>query len=135
MKKTNLIKIFFGLVLSLSVIFMVSSVNAADDGWLDETGSLLGGNNSANTGNTGNTGGNTLNTGNTANTGNTNTNTASRLNTNNSNRNTNRNSSIYNSTNLPKTGIGDSLPVAALVVIFGISAVYAYKKIKDYRNI
>ncbi len=132
MKKTNLIKIFFGLVLSLSVIFMISSVNAADDGWLNETNSLLGGNNSSNTGNTG---GNTLNTGNTANTGNTNTNTASRLNTNNSNRNTNRNSSIYNSTNLPKTGIGDSLPIAALVVIFGISAIYAYKKIKDYRNI
>lgn len=60
--------------------------------------------------------------------------------TNNTANNTNKtnntnNSSIYNSTNLPKTGIGDSIPVAMLVVIFGISAVYAYKKIKEYKNI
>lgn len=56
-------------------------------------------------------------------------------NTNKSN-NTN-NSSVYNNTNnnLPKTGIEDSIPVAALVVVFGVSAVYAYKKIKEYKNI
>ena len=47
----------------------------------------------------------------------------------------NNNSSSYNNTNLPKTGIGDSMPVVVLVVIFGISAVYAYKKINDYKNV
>ena len=128
MKKTNLLKIFFGLVLSLMVVLMVTTVNAADDGWTNMTATLSG-NNTSNTGNSANT----TNT-NSADTANTN-----RANTNNANRNTNRantnNSSIYNNTNLPKTGIGDSLPIAALVVIFGISAVYAYKKIKDYRNI
>ena len=67
---------------------------------------------------------------NTNNSANTNRNTNSNSNSANTNRN-----SIYNNTNLPKTGIGDSLPIAALVVIFGISAVYAYKKVKDYRNI
>lgn len=54
----------------------------------------------------------------------------------NKSNNTN-NSSVYNNTNnnLPKTGIEDSIPVAALVVVFGVSAVYAYKKIKEYKNI
>lgn len=47
----------------------------------------------------------------------------------------NNNSSSYNNTNLPKTGIEDSMPVVVLVVIFGISAVYAYKKINDYKNV
>ena len=140
MKKSNLLKIFWGLVLSVMVILMTTTVHAAE-GFQDMTGSLLG-NNTSNTGNTGNTA-NTGNTSNTANTNSQNTNTNSantnRANTNNANTNSNKantnNSSIYNNTNLPKTGIGDSLPIAALVVVFGISAVYAYKKIKDYRNI
>ena len=59
-----------------------------------------------------------------------NTNVNRTNNTNNSN-----NSSIYNNTNLPHTGIEDSIPIAVLVVIFGISAVYAYKKISEYKNI
>ena len=45
------------------------------------------------------------------------------------------NTSTYNNTSLPNTGIGDSVPVVLLVVVFGISAVYAYKKIKEYKNI
>lgn len=53
---------------------------------------------------------------------------------NNTANNTNKNSS-YNNTNLPKTGIEDAIPVAILVVVCGISAVYAYKKISDYKNI
>ncbi len=57
--------------------------------------------------------------------------------TKNSTSNNTNNSSVYNNTNnnLPKTGIEDSIPVAALVVVFGVSAVYAYKKIKEYKNI
>lgn len=117
MKKSNLLKVFSILILSVMVIFITTSVNAAD-GWDDMTQTLLDngtGNNNANNAN--------------VNTNNANTNT-------NSNRNNNtNNSSIYNDSSLPKTGIGDSLPIAALVVVFGISAVYAYKKIKDYRNI
>lgn len=50
------------------------------------------------------------------------------------NNNTNKNSS-YNNTNLPKTGVEDAIPVVILVVVCGISAVYAYKKINDYKNI
>lgn len=55
-------------------------------------------------------------------------------NTTNNTANTNKNSS-YNNTNLPKTGVEDAIPVAILVVVCGISAVYAYKKINDYKNI
>lgn len=48
---------------------------------------------------------------------------------------TRNNTSNYNNTSLPKTGVGDSMPVVILVVVLGISAVYAYKKMQDYRNI
>ena len=43
------------------------------------------------------------------------------------------NTNNYNNTSLPKTGVEDSIP--AVLVVFGISAVYAYKKIQDYKNI
>ena len=130
MKKTNLLKVFSILVLSVMVIFITTSVNAAD--FIDMTNQLNNNTAANNTSGTNtNTSGTNTNT-NTSNSNATNTNT----NTNRANNKTNtRNSSIYNNTNLPSTGIGDSLPIAALVVVFGISAVYAYKKIKDYRNI
>lgn len=126
MNKTNLLKVFFILILSVMVILITTSVNAAE--LQDISGQLLSGN-SSNTAGTNNAG-----SGNTQTPTNTNRANTSNLNGNRTN-NASRNSSIYNNTNLPKTGIGDSLPIAALVVVFGISAVYAYKRIKDYRNI
>ena len=48
---------------------------------------------------------------------------------------TTNNTSSYNNTSLPKTGIEDHIPATILLVVFGVSAVYAYKKIQDYRNI
>ncbi len=38
-------------------------------------------------------------------------------------------------TSLPKTGVADSMPIVVIAVVFGISAVYAYKKMEDYKNI
>lgn len=111
MRKSNLIKLFSILVISVMVMMFSTKVLAADD----FTQLTLNNTNS-----------------NSANTNNTNTNTNK---TNNTNTNKTNNTSIYNNTNLPKTGVASSLPVAMLVVVFGISAVYAYKKIKDYRNI
>ena len=58
--------------------------------------------------------------------------------TGNTTRNTTGNNTLntaYNNTTLPKAGITNSIPVVALIVIFGISAVYAYIKIKDYKNL
>lgn len=124
MKKSNLIKAFSILILSIVAISICTMVNAADaNGYNDLSATLTG--NAA--------GGNNTNTNN-ANVNGVNTNVnANKANTNNTNKA--NNASVYNNTNLPKTGIESSLPVAALVVVFGISAVYAYKKIKDYRNI
>lgn len=126
----NLIKIATILLISVMLVLFTTSVYAAenDTGFTDLTGTLN--NTSAN-----NTAANTnTNTNTNANTNTNNTNS----NTNNTNKNTN-NSSIYNNTNtnsdLPKTGIEDSIPLAILVVVFGISAVYAYKKVKEYKNI
>ncbi len=113
MKKSNLVKVVSILIISVMVMIFSTNVFAADNtnGFTQLT--LDGSNTAANNTNTNNT------------------------NTNNTNTNSNKvnNTSIYNNTNLPKTGVASSIPVAMLVVVFGISAVYAYKKIKDYRNI
>lgn len=105
MKKSNLIQIVTILLVSAMVLLFSTTVNAANDN--NEVHDLTG----------------TLTKNSTSN------NTSKSNNTN--------NSSVYNNTNnnLPKTGIEDSIPVAALVVVFGVSAVYAYKKIKEYKNI
>lgn len=111
MKKTNLIKVISILLISVMVMLFATTVNAADDNSYNDLTSTLTGNNS--------------NSANNAN----NTNNSSNM-TNNTN-----NSSVYNNTSLPKTGAADSIPVAMLVVVFGISAVYAFKKVRDYKNI
>lgn len=116
MNKSNLIKLFSILLISIMVIMFTSNVLAATD--TDDFSDLT----------------NTLNNTNNTNTNSSNTNTND-TNTNSSNVNKSNNTSIYNNTNLPKTGIEDSIPVAILVVIFGISSIYAYKKIKEYKNI
>ena len=60
------------------------------------------------------------------------------------------NSSVYNNTTTPtqttttekkddkslsKAGLEDSLPMVALIAVFGISAIVAFKKIKEYKNV
>ena len=130
MRKSNLIKVISILVISLMVVLFSTNVMAAetDNGFTDLTPTVD--NNTTN--GTSNANSNTANS-NTNSTNNTNRNNTS--NNTNSTNNTN-NSSIYNNTNsLPRTGVTDSIPVAVLLIVFAISAVYAYKKIKDYKNI
>lgn len=120
MRKTNLMKILSIIIVAMILISITTSVFAATDNDVFDQLYL----------NSNNSNGTSLDlTNNTAGNNSTNSNT-------NSNRN---NSSNYNrnnsSTSLPKTGIEDSIPVALLVVIFGISAVYAYKKISEYKNV
>lgn len=126
MKKSIMVKSFIVMLISAMIMFMSTSVFAVDvDAELD----LTGNSSSTNSSNT-----------NSANSANTNTNKA---NTNSNKANTNLNTNgvrtnsanTYNNTSLPKTGIESSLPIALIVVVLGISAIYAYKKIKDYRNI
>ena len=119
MKKSIILKSFLVILVCAMLIFAITPVYAATDEGFED---IL----TDNTSNTGNT-----NTGNT-NTRNTNTNSSNVQNLNAIRNTANR----TNTTNtLPNTGIGDSLPTVLLVVVFAISAVYAYKKIKDYRNI
>ncbi len=131
MKKTNLLKLFLTLLLIGSLILGMSSISVyaanEDEENVIDYGNLLDdddgdGDNEAANNEAGNTNNGLVDD--------TNTNT---------NNNTNNNASIYNTnntnTNLPATGITDAVPVAMLIVIAIISALYAYKKINDYKNI
>ena len=114
-KLKNLKKIFIIAVL-LTVLGFSSSVFAT--GGIQPIPTLNG--NSTNTPTTNPI--NTINTTNTINTINT-TNTA----------NTNPNTSVYNNTNLPKTGVDYS--IIFIILACGACGVYAYIKIRDYNNI
>ena len=109
MKNSKLIKIFLVMVVSICVAFVATNTFAADDeGYVDLDLTNMVGNNTTDGINT---------------TNNTNTNSSSY------NTNTNTN------TNLPSTGIADSGATIALIVVLAISGVYAYKKLRDYKNI
>lgn len=131
MKKSTLVKIVFVMIISLMVLLNMGQVKAANNISFTDLTNTLDNQNQTQRNNT--TGGNNSTSNNT--TGN--NSTASNTSRNNSTSNVMRtnNTSNYNNSSLPKTGIEDSIPGVILVVVFGISAVYAYKKIQDYRNI
>lgn len=110
MKNSKLVKIVLIMIISLSVMIVAKNSLAATD--LTNT---LSGNNTVK---------NTVNT----------TNNIVNNSTNNTVLKTN-NTSNYNNTSLPKTGVEDSIPAVLVVAVLGISAVYAYKKMQDYKNI
>ena len=107
MKNSKLVKIVLIMIISLSVIIVAKNSLAATTRDLTNT---LSGNNTNNIVN--NSTNNTV------------------LKTNNTN-----NTNNYNNTSLPKTGVEDSIPAVLVVAVLGISAVYAYKKMQDYKNI
>ena len=144
MKKTSLIKTFSILAISMVVILISTGVFAADNSdYTDLTATLQnGGSSSSSSSKSSSSSSSSTSSSSTSKSNtNTNTNTNSNSNTNKTNTNTNTSNtastSVYNNTNanLPKTGAESSIPVAMLVVILGVSAVYAYKKVNDYRNI
>ena len=120
MKNSKLVKIVLIMIISLSVLIVARETLAATDLTDTLTGNSTGNNITAITGN------NTIND---------TTNNTTLNNTTNNIVLTTNNTSNYNNTSLPKTGVGDSIPGTILVVVLGISAVYAYKKMQDYRNI
>lgn len=74
--------------------------------------------------------------------GNTNTNTNTNMNTNtntntNTNKNTNTNDSIKTNTNnqYNKAGLAENTMAGVVVTVLGITAIYTYKKINEYKNI
>ena len=156
MKNLTNAKKFLVMVIMLVVMLVSTSVFAADEGWasldnvltnstngtstsggnstLSTSGSLNGtttGNTTLNGTSNGTTTGNSLSTGNS---------TGTTLNvaspTNNTATTTNNSSSYTNNTkNLPDTGLKDSIPMVAVVLALVVSAVYAYKKVRDYQNL
>lgn len=129
MKNSRLVKVVMGAIISLIVVAMANQVFA--DNVTDLTNALGNSSSSSNSSSTNNSTNNT--------TSNTALNNTTRNNTVNNTTNnavlTTNNTSSYNNTSLPKTGIEDHIPATILLVVFGVSAVYAYKKIQDYRNI
>lgn len=113
MKNSKLMKALFVILVGVIVLMTANYVLAADDdGFIDLADTI---NNTAT-----NNASNTLNALNTLNTSALTNNTANKQ---------------YTNTNLPNTGIEDSIPAVILITVFAISAVYAYKKVKDYKNI
>lgn len=126
MKKSVVMKIFLVVLVSVMLIICNGYVQAVDNttGYQDLTQATK--NNTSNSTNTNTNATNTTNTNNTAKNNSLNTGAVT------GNKN---NTSTYNNSSLPKTGVEDSIPTMLLLVVFGISAVYAYKKIRDYKNI
>ena len=107
-------KVVMEIVIIISLLFALSTVVLADN-----TQIIIGGGSTNTQNDTATNIPNVINT-----TINTNTNT-----------NINTNTSYRTNTNtetLPKTGVTDGYVVAILVTVCAISAIYAYKKIRDY---
>ncbi len=130
MKKINSLKVIT-LVLMIMLAISVSSRVFADDTPAITT---LTGNNT----NQGNTSIGTISDNTTGN-GTTNTNTNNTNNTNNAINNTNvatnlptTNNSTSTSDSLPKAGLSSSSTIIFLIIATSISAIYTYKKVKEY---
>lgn len=126
MKKTKLIKIFLVIAVCMSLVLVTTQAFAEDTTFTDITNNVT---NDTDTNNA------TSNTDNTVNNTNTTNNTDNTDNTNALNTNSNTNSSSYNNTNLPSTGIAQTGSLVCIVFALIVSAVYAFKKIRDYNNI
>ena len=138
MKNSKLVSLVLMIIVSLSIVLVAKEVFAADPGL--NLNAITGGDNTSSTrpadddntatviggGNSTSRSGNTQNIQNIQNTQN--VRNTSVLNTNNIINNT-TNSSI------PKTGVESSTPAVLLVVVLGITGIYAYKKVQEYKNI
>lgn len=148
MKNSKMIKKIFVLVISIALVFTFSNlVLAADDDPFLPITQNTNANPESNTNteqtntnsgsNTNSDSGNSLltNTTNTTNTTNNATLTSNTVN-NTTNISGNVNRSVTNTDQLAKTGLTDSNGIIALIVVLcGISAIYSYKKVNDYKKL
>ena len=132
MNKINLLKNITIAIIGVAIIFAFTNVLAADNNTYQDLSQAIAGNNQA--GNNA-SGGNLLANNSGANNSNNGVFNTSGLTSNNSSSNNSSANSSYSNTTLPKTGAESVAPIAILVVIFGVSAVYAYKKINEYKNV
>lgn len=103
------------LIISLLFVVVQTTVSATDDDLFQQIQDLVGDTNTADTNNVNNV--NNVNTTN---------NVTNIANTNNTINNTSSNET------LPKTGMTEDYAIIAFAVVCGISAIYAYKKVKNY---
>ena len=136
MRKEKILKLMVVLTIGIILVAMTSSVFAADtnstvDFFEDTTNQL----NTTNTNTNSNTNTNTNANANTTSTNvNTNTNTTPTTDTStNTNVNT-TNTNNYN-TNLPKAGLRENTMMGVAITILAVVAIFAYKKINQYKNI
>ena len=127
MKKENILKMAVVLIISAVLFAMSTNVFAADVDFFEDTTNQL------NTTNTTNTTNNTTNTVNTTNT-NSNTNTVNTTNTTNTVNTNTTNTNNYN-TNLPTAGAPANTMVGIAITVLAVVAVFAYKKVNQYKNI
>lgn len=118
MKNSKVVKIVLIMLIGFIILLGSKSAMAANN-FTDLTGTLDNTSNNASSA--------TLNSGNNTSNNTTNNTANNVLKTN--------NTSNYNNSALPSTGVGNSMPAIILTVVFAISAIYAYKKVQEYRNI
>ena len=129
MKRERILKTIIVLIIGVVLFAMTSNVFAADTGldFFDDTTNQLDKNTNTNA----NT--NATNT-NTSNTNNTNTNNTNTVDTTNTSATTNTNTNNYN-TNLPKAGAGENTIMGVAITVLAVVAIFAYKKVNQYKNI
>ena len=131
MRKEKILKLMVVLTIGIVLVAMTSNVFAADsnstvDFWEDTTNQL-----NTNTNTSTNTNTNTNTNINTAtNTNNVNTTTTDAT----ANTNAVANTSNYN-TSLPKAGLKENTMMGVAITVLAVIAIFAYKKINQYKNI
>lgn len=123
MKKSKLVNIILIMIMSFTILLTAKETLAANN-VIDITNTITSNGNNAVNNTVSNTANNTVNNS-----------TSNTLNNTTNNVLTTNNTSNYNNSSLPNTGIEDSISGIVLVVVLGISAVYAYNKIQYYKNI
>lgn len=129
MKKEKILKLMIVLIIGMILVTMATNVFAADsssgvnffDDITDEIETTENTNTETNTNTNTNINTNTENTANS---------TIDLTNT----VDTNANSSNYN-TNLPKAGLKENTMIGVAITVLAIVAVFAYKKVNQYKNI
>ena len=133
MRKEKILKLMVVLTIGIVLVAMTSNVFAADSNstvdFFEDTTNQLNTNTNTNTSTNTNTNTNTnINTA--TNTNNVNTTTTDAT----ANTNAVANTSNYN-TSLPKAGLKENTMMGVAITVLAVVAVFAYKKINQYKNI
>ncbi len=133
MRKEKILKLMVVLTIGIVLVAMTSNVFAADSNstvdFFEDTTNQLNTNTNTNTSTNTNTNTNTnINTA--TNTNNVNTTTTDAT----ANTNAVANTSNYN-TSLPKAGLKENTMMGVAITVLAVIAIFAYKKINQYKNI